>query len=495
MARGRPEDESTIRPRAVAGAGQTARSIWLTVLWHPQLERVGDVAPLASKLSRLEPDFGAPGAAVRAPLADPRISRTPVALSQVAGGLSIAGSEVVVDGAPVDGDTVVTDEQLARGAVVELGAHVALLVQHRAPPRAAGGDLLVGASEAIAELRDEIARVAPLDVPVLIAGETGAGKEHAARALHAGSRRAAGPFVAINIATLAPGVAAGQLFGHVRGAFTGADRAHVGLFEQAHGGTLFLDEIADAPPEVQAMMLRVLDAGEILPVGADSPRKVDVRVLAATDADLEADVATGEFRSQLYHRLAGYRLAVPPLRARPDDIGRLLARFATAALGGEPPALGRDAQPWLPAAALRGYVVHAWPGNVRELANLARHLAVIGRTAPIALADALAPLGRPAEEPAPAPARERELDDAQLIAALAAHRWKTGATARALGISRTTLYALIDRCPQIRKAKDLGRDEIIACRDAARGDLDEMSERLQVSKRGLQLRMRELGLP
>jgi two-component system, NtrC family, nitrogen regulation response regulator GlnG len=214
-----------------------------------------------------------------------------------------------------------------------------------------------------------------------------------------------------------------------------------------------------------------------------------VRVVAASDADLSD---AGELRPQLYHRLAGYRIAVPPLRERPDDIGRLLSHFLARELPALPELAPGD-PPWLPTAAIRAYVRHGWPGNVRELANAARHLAIQGRTRPIALATALAPLGAAPPEPALAVA-PREITDDVLVTALEAQRWKTGAAAAALGISKTTLYALIDRCPTIRKARDLDRGELEACRAAAGGDLDQMSAQLQVSRRGLQLRMRELGM-
>ena len=280
-----------------------------------------------------------------------------------------------------------------------------------------------------------------------------------------------------------------------RGRSPGADRAHAGFFEQAHGGTLFLDEVGDAPELVQAMLLRVLETREIQPVGAETTRVVDVRVIAASDAELRSDP---EFRPQLYHRLAGYTLGVPPLRARIDDLGVLLvaflARELTAAGAAERlTSMDPTAPPWLPSAALRAFARHRWPGNVRELANVARHLAIEGRHGPIAIEDALAPLGLQATAE-PIAAAPREITDDVLVAALASQRWKIGATATALGISRTTLYALMERCPQLRKARELTHDEIVASRDQAAGDLDQMAEALRVSRRGLQLRMRELGL-
>ncbi|MGH9885201.1 MAG: sigma-54-dependent transcriptional regulator, partial [bacterium] len=370
-------DDTTIRPTRGPAATADAVAPWLTVLWHPMRERIGDVALLPARLSRLEPELATPGTAQRAPLGDPHLSRTPIAIAAVpGGGVRIAAPEIaelVVDGAPA-GTIELPAAALARGVVLELAGRVALLLHARRPPRAALPGELVGASSALDALRDDIARVAALDVPVLIAGETGSGKEHVARALHHQSRRASAPFIAINMATLAPAMAAAQLFGHARGAFTGAERAHPGLFAEADGGTLFLDEIADAPAEVQAMLLRTLETGEIRPVGGDGARRVDVRVVAASDADLSD---AGELRPQLYHRLAGYRVSVPPLRERPDDIGRLLAHFVARDLPARPPLAPGD-PPWLPTAAIRAYLRHPWPGNVRELANVARHLAIHG---------------------------------------------------------------------------------------------------------------------
>jgi two-component system, NtrC family, nitrogen regulation response regulator GlnG len=492
MAGDSPADDTTIRPARGPAPAAEAAALWITVLWHPVRERIGHVAPLPARLSRLEPELAAPGGTVRAPLGDPHLSRKPIAIAALPhGGVRIAAPEIaelVVDGAPA-GTVDLAGAALARGVVLELAGRVALLLHVRRTPRVADTGGLIGASAVLDALRDEIARVAALDVPVLIAGETGSGKEHVARALHRQSRRSSQAFVAINMATLARAMAAAQLFGHARGAFTGAERAHAGLFVEADGGTLFLDEIADAPSEVQAMLLRTLETGEIRPVGGDTVRRVDVRVVAASDADL---TDAGELRPQLYHRLAGYRIAVPPLRDRPDDVGRLLAHFLARELPA-PPELAPGDPPWLPTAAIRTYVRHAWPGNVRELANAARHLAIQGRTGPIALPTALAPLGAPIAEP-PLTATPREITDDVLTATLAAQRWKTGAAAAALGISKTTLYALIERCPTIRKARDLDRAELEACRTAAGGDLDAMSAQLQVSRRGLQLRMRELGM-
>jgi len=489
--------DTTLRTPADRPSGVAARVPWLTILWHPRLERIGEGCAVGDRLrvSRLEPELGPPGGPGE-PLGEPHVSRTPISIEmQPDGGARIAGADLLVRGMP--GAAVVTAAQIDAGVVLELAGWVALLLHRRRPPVKQRPSAIVGGGEAIDDLRAAIARLAAITDPVLVAGETGAGKERVSRALHDESSRAKGPFVAVNMATLAPGTAAAQLFGHVKGAFTGADRAVAGLFAQADGGTLLLDEIFDAPADVQPMLLRALDAGEILPLGADAPRTIDVRVIAATDADLDAAQARGAFRPQLFHRLAVHRVVVPPLRARIDDVGRLLASFIRRELG-ELPA---GSTPWLPTAAVRACATYTWPGNVRELDAAARRLALVGRTGSITLADALTALDLEGADDAGAPVPDAapplstDFDDARLVATLAAHRWQPTATARALGVSKTTLYARMDACPQIRKARDLERAEIEATGQVTAGDLDAMSALLRVSRRGLQLRMRELGLP
>jgi two-component system nitrogen regulation response regulator NtrX len=204
---------------------------------------------------------------------------------------------------------------------------------------------LVGASAAMAELRSLIERVGPSEAVVLINGETGAGKERVARALHLASGRK-GRFVAINCAAVPATLLESELFGHERGAFTGAANRHLGRFEQAEGGTLFLDEIGDMPLELQAKLLRVLEQREVERLGGSKPIAVDVRVLAATHRDLQTAITRGQFRQDLYFRLAVFPLRVPPLRERPDDLAPLIAAFAAELLGPEVPVTSpRTARP------------------------------------------------------------------------------------------------------------------------------------------------------
>jgi DNA-binding NtrC family response regulator len=235
-------------------------------------------------------------------------------------------------------------------------------------------DALVGVSPGMALVRDRIERVAPTSASVLVRGETGTGKELVARTLHRRSPRAAGPFVAFNGGAVAEGLAESELFGHEKGAFTGADRRRVGRFELADGGTLFLDEVGELAPALQVKLLRVLQERRFERVGGTATVEVDVRVVAATHRDLEQWVRDGRFREDLYYRLNVVTIEVPPLRDRPDDVPVLaelfLARYGTRP-GGPRPTLSGEAL-----AALQS---QPWPGNVRELENTLHRACILAR--------------------------------------------------------------------------------------------------------------------
>ena len=238
-----------------------------------------------------------------------------------------------------------------------------------------GRKVLVGTSPPMLELYKEIAHVAPTEATVLITGESGSGKELVARTIHERSRRAAHPFVALNCASLAESLLESELFGHERGAFTGASGPHKGLFEMADGGTIFLDEVGDVPTKMQGELLRVLQESEVRRVGGSVVIKVNARVISATNRDLAADVTAGRMRKDLFYRLNVVSLHVPPLRERGDDIialaGHLVARHA---------ALLGHAEPHLSAEASYRIRNYSWPGNVRELENaLGRAVAMCHR--------------------------------------------------------------------------------------------------------------------
>jgi DNA-binding NtrC family response regulator len=217
-----------------------------------------------------------------------------------------------------------------------------------------------------------VERAAATEVPVLVQGESGTGKELVARAIHYKSRRAAEPFLAVNCAAIPDNLIESELFGHTKGAFTGAASARPGFFVSASGGTLFLDEIGELAPVAQAKLLRVIQERQVQPVGSDQPREVDVRLVAATNKDLGALAAAGEFRQDLYFRLNVLPIELPPLRERGDDVGLLIRHFlrSAAAEHGLP-------QPEITPAALDALRRYAWPGNVRELQNLVHRLVIL----------------------------------------------------------------------------------------------------------------------
>jgi two-component system NtrC family response regulator len=235
-----------------------------------------------------------------------------------------------------------------------------------------GAPKLVGESKGMHAVRELIAKVAPTDSTVLVLGETGAGKELVARAVHDQSLRAEMPYVAINCGALPENLIESELFGHRRGAFTGADEHRVGLFEVADGGTLFLDEIGELPKSLQANLLRVLESGEVRRVGENKPFNVDVRVVCATHRDLDEMVAAGDFREDLMYRINTFEIAIPPLRRRPEDIPQLalhlLSRYRRTV---------RPDDALFSADLMESLSSHTWPGNVRELANVIEHAAIL----------------------------------------------------------------------------------------------------------------------
>ena len=321
------------------------------------------------------------------------------------------------------------------------------------------GGSLVGTSPALARLQREIAMVAASDLPVLIVGETGVGKELVARQLHAASRRASEPLIHVNCAALPESLAESELFGHVAGAFTGATRDRAGKFELASGATLFLDEVGELAPSVQPKLLRALQQGELSRVGSDRTHRVDVRVIAATNRDLEREMARDRFRADLFHRLAAFPLRVPPLRERREDIVPLALHFAELArrrLGTGPLRFTSGALDQLAAAN--------WPGNVRELENAVGRAvlrASYGREpdaiVPISpqhleLEAPLPPAG--AAEPSLLPLRERvtAFQRAAVLDALERNGGGWAEAARALGMDRGNLFHLAQRLGISRNA-------------------------------------------
>jgi DNA-binding NtrC family response regulator len=298
---------------------------------------------------------------------------------------------------------------------------------------------LVGESPAMAELRRTIDKVAPSTATVLISGDSGTGKELVARALHYAGERAAGPFVPVNCGALVGTLLDSELFGHVRGAFTGADQNKRGLFVAAHGGTLFLDEIGELPLELQPKLLRALQEGEIKPVGGVEATRVDVRLVAATNRDLGELVAAGRFREDLYYRLHVISIAVPPLRARRPDIAPLALHFAEGAA-----VRARRGRVELAPAALAWLEAQPWPGNVRELENAVER-AVVLAAGDVLDVDDFRPRGAPPPPPGTFVPGDRvptldELEKAHILRVLELCDGQKTKAAALLGINRTTLW-------------------------------------------------------
>jgi transcriptional regulator with GAF, ATPase, and Fis domain len=259
------------------------------------------------------------------------------------------------------------------------------------PDRVDRVDGIVGCSPALNAVLERVRRVAPTDMPVLITGETGSGKELLARAIHRGSRRAARHLVSVNLAAIPETLAAAELFGHERGAFTGADRLRVGRFEAADRGTLFLDEIGELSADLQVMLLRALQEGEFERLGGGTARRVDVRVVAATNIDLEQAIQEGRFREDLFYRLSVFPIHLPPLRERPEDIPALAAHFLELAAA----RLGRHFSGIDP-ASLRQLQQHHWPGNIRQLQNVIEQSAILCDDDELEVPSAALALPRPA---------------------------------------------------------------------------------------------------
>lgn len=512
----------------------------LTIAYHHDWTRIGATAYLdvlsqgaSATVSRTEPAFRLPFTRTEFVLDDRYVSRKPISIQQLNGRLLITphpeGTEVRVDGVIVRTPTYVFEEKLQAGVVLELGRRVILVLHSLSPDRNSEQmHRMLGVSEGIENVRRAVDRVADLNVPVLIRGETGTGKELVASALHNASPRAPKPMLAVNVGAIPDTLAIAELFGARKGSFTGSVKDKPGYFIQANGSTLFLDEIGDAPDEVQVALLRTLETGEVRPVGSAEAVKVDVRLVAATDADLESKMKSQDFRNPLLQRLAGFEIWIPRLAQRRADIGLLLAeflRFELAAIKEE-----RHWQQLTPESENLWYAFfrHAldfnWPGNIRQMRNIARQVAIHNRLAsfisippridamlqertPAAVtvaqdtpiqAEATPAPAQPfddSDEPAATPRRKPStIDEAELIQALEAQRWDLKNTADVLNISRAALYKMIEANPHVRKAGDISVDELTRTYQRCNGNLEQMVDALKVSKAALKRRINELAI-
>jgi formate hydrogenlyase transcriptional activator len=305
------------------------------------------------------------------------------------------------------------------------------------------GEEIIGASPALKEALRQVEVVAPTDATVLLQGETGAGKERFARAIHQLSARRARPFVTVNCAAIPTGLLESELFGHERGAFTGALAQKLGRFELAHQGTLFLDEIGDLPLELQPKLLRVIQEQEFERVGSVRTQRVDVRLVVATNRELAQMVDAGQFRADLYYRLHVFPMTVPPLRERPEDIPLLVRHFVR-----QYARQLRKRIDTIPAEAMEALTHYHWPGNVRELQHVIERAVILSPGSVLRLASDELPRSQPATG---SPARIRTLEEVErehILRVLQDTKWVVGGphgAAARLGLRRTTLLYRLEK--------------------------------------------------
>ncbi len=452
------------------------------------------------------------------PLDDPCISRQQLTIKWIPGQDAFlvapcANARRKLELWTTDGEPVAPGGPIPPGTVVSVGDRVMLLLSLRRIRR--GEDLMgmVGDCEVTWALRDKIRGVAAAEGTVLLQGESGAGKELVATAIHNSSKRSRSSLMVVNCAAIPENLLESVLFGHVKGAFTGADSNKDGFFKAAKKGTLFLDEIGELPLALQSKLLRVLQEHKVCPVGALKEEAIEARVVAATNRDLKQEVAEGRFREDLYYRLSALTVSVPPLRERRESIPGLFCHFFRNKADEHPELerlwrLADQHPPPVPQGFLKQMITSPWPGNIRQLWNAVEKVAaenIHGRafSVPAELeeeglgdADATAdPLSAPAA-PAPAPAARADgarPDEQELVALLEEHDFVQRRVAKQLGISHTTL----DRWMQeigLRRPRDIPEQELSALAEQTGGDLKEMARQLKVSPRGLKLRLASLKL-
>ena len=503
------DPDATLTSYGMAEDFASAPVLGITVLWHPQRERIGEqmLGPAAGgaiALNRFAPLFARAGAGHEGtPLGERSITREPVHIRFVAeGGIQIdhvrGKMGLELNGRPSNGTDRFTASELERGIVIGLGSQIFVCLHlMRSLPRSANVPGLIGVGDGAIKMREAIAQVAGTSMPVLLLGETGSGKEVAAQAIHALSGRRNGRFVAINMATLSESLAAAELFGAVKGAYTGATSGRRGWFAEAEDGTLFLDEVGDTPASVQAMLLRVLESGEYRPLGAGADARSNARIVAATDQDL----GEGGFNQALRRRLEAFVIRVPALRERREDIGVLVRHFLEA----EAPGDGWN----LPFELLSQVFNGDWPGNVRQLGHAMRRVALDLQAGNVPVLEQAVGMPVVAEVVAPPsaavssssaaasrPARRKvsELSDDDLVDAMEKSQWQILAASKMLGISRPTVYKLLEAHPRIRFPANISEEEIREAWEASKGDLQRCASRLMTPAEALRRHAGLLGL-
>ncbi|MFZ6731158.1 sigma 54-interacting transcriptional regulator [Undibacterium sp. Ji42W] len=490
-------------------ADNASALLGLSIIWHPDSQRIGEQFMVSNpdglvEINRFLPLFRHPGKD-GLPLGYGGISRDPVRISRDAGDnilITPPASRMVVElnGAEINAPVALSREQIEAGVILGLGRAIVICLHWmRCLPKHNPALGFIGVGSAAIVARDQIRQVAGTELPVLLLGETGTGKEIAARAIHAYSKRANAELVSVNMAALNESLAAADLFGAVKGAYTGAQNARKGLFAEAEGATLFLDEIGNTPGSIQPMLLRVLESGDYRPLGAQQDQKSSARLIAATDQDLYSE----GFNQALLRRLESFIIHLPPLRARREDIGVLLLHLlSTSKLSNE---IGTS----LPVALVSEFANYDWPGNIRQLSHVLRRallalqlgevpqLASLVKTthqAPSSVAQAS--ISTDSKFPQPATPRKKlaELSDEDVLHAMENNDWYIQGAAQELGVSRPSMYKLLDNHRQIRRAEQIPIEEIRQSLETSAGDVEACAALLKTPSEALRRYLKVVGV-
>jgi DNA-binding NtrC family response regulator len=513
-----PEDSDVTLPSIIASmAGKYGgHELVLTIIFHPDTSRIGQRAVVPQQtgnapwvLGRRSPAFHGPDGQNPLPLDDLRVSRRALQFTLQGKRLVIhrfeKSSRCRIRSTELHDSVEVEWEQLREGLPLMLGHRIVLLLRvgRSGAPYACGAaseTLLRGSSTSMADIREQVARAGDSNLDVLVRGETGTGKELAATSIHSASRRAQMPMVSVNMAAIPSELAASALFGSAKGAFTGANQAVVGYFEQAQGGTLFLDEIGDTSAEVQPQLLRALQEREIQAVGGPI-RRVDVRVISATDAALDGQ--SGDFKAALRHRLGACEILLPPLREHPEDIGELLLYFLrnSAVEAGRPEFLpnehgaATDTAAW--AVLFFAFLSYQWPGNVRQLANFAQQVVMASENTPVmneTLRSAIMAPGSSSSFSGRVQRRKmQDVDDDAFDQAMDANDFEVPRVAQQLGVSRAAVYRRIEASPRYCLASEISPQELQRLMAEHAGDTASVARKLRVSHNTLRNRLRKLN--
>lgn len=496
------DDLTLTSPLLMPAAGEQSL-LCLTIVWHPDLSRVGEQSLLVqpvTELTRFQPLFTS-AEKNGAGLTYAGVSREAIRIvrdEQQGVIFSVPASRMVVElnGNEVQGEQRLSHEQISAGVMVGLGRAIILCLHWMTVlPRQNTVNGLIGVGSAALKMRDLIHQVARTESAVLLLGETGTGKEVAARAIHALSKRADRPLISVNMAALNESLAAADLFGASKGAYTGATEKRSGFFHDAQDATLFLDEIGNAPAVIQPMLLRVLETGDYRPLGATRDVQSTARIIAATDQDLYG----GGFNPALLRRLESFVIHLPPLRQRREDIGLLIIHLMQSA------AFADFAHCVLPYRLASDFANYDWPGNVRQLRHILKRVLMgisIGDVPAFSsLVDDAPPQRITQSAEAMSSTTERaprtklnSLSEEDVVNAMEKSDWYIQQAAQALGVSRPSMYKLLESNSRIRHVDQISEKEIHAAWQTSKKNIEACASLLKTPTDALKRHLRELGV-